>query len=101
MGWVLFKILEIFYLYKVKLKSGEEKNILIRCTRRAFPNYSQTKEDSANSELESKKDALLENYISQNLGTIQENVIIEFLGEMRVDKFGDELHEEAHKELTV
>jgi len=91
--------LEIFYLYKIKKDNNQDENLLIRCTRDEFPNHNQDKENKANKEVESKKEILLDNYINLNADT--ENVKIDFLGEMQVDTFGDELFEKGNKELTI
>ncbi|UII75159.1 hypothetical protein LV716_12935 [Flagellimonas sp. HMM57] len=93
--------LEIFYLYKIISDENKETNVLIRCTRNEFPNYNQTKEDQANKDVESKKEVLLESFIIQNLGTNKENTKVEFLGEMQVNTFGDELYEIENKELVI
>ncbi|MBS9461578.1 hypothetical protein KIM67_04090 [Flagellimonas sp. 389] len=93
--------LEIFYLYKITSDENKETNVLIRCTREEFPNYSQTKENQVNKDVESKKDVLLKSFIIQNLVANKENTKVEFLGEMQVNTFGDELYEIENKELTI
>lgn len=93
--------LEIFYLYKITTNENKEKNVLIRCTREEFPNYSQVKENEVHVKVESKKDILLENYISQNLRINKESTKVDFLGEMQVDTFGDELYELKNQELII
>ena len=93
--------LDIFYLYKFVSAKNKERHILIRCTRENFQNYSQTKEDYVTREVESRKDMLLENYITQILGTTREHIRMEFLGEMQVDTFGEELYALKNKELTI
>ena len=92
---------KIFYLYKISSDGKKDKNVLIRCTREEFPNYSQTIEDKVNLEVESKKDLLLENYLNRTLGPYKERMKIDFLGEMQVDTFGDELFEKSKEELFI
>lgn len=96
--------LTVFYWYQIKQKRAinEVKNILLRCVRPEFPNYSQALEDRANEKLEEQQAKLLKEYLEDCYAKRENpNIDVVCLGNMQVDTFGDDLFGDKKRMIDI